>query len=493
MEILRLSGDTVYLLFHASEAAEVGEQFQIIERSENPKGIVVQIISNDSHEYPGIVQELIQTMLERQLSTTHRIIDREAGLREIRNLKIAKAKIRKKIENGEWSPWDGWIPTRNVDMSQVTPEELCAKIIPTPKFPLQFLTYRNQAISIDGPRLDKVNVVTGVKGSGKSHLAKHLVISLSSMGVPCIVFDINGEYSTLPNSLTLRWGETFLPDLAQLGYWILLQIVQMLNPLPETSRNEFEHNLARFFNARRDYCKERRIPFTIGIDYLLTRTWSGNDLVQGAILRRLELIQNLNLFSTNGQQVEEGILTSFDEIYEFACDQRPVIIDFKNQSIQMQKTLSMAIISQLERICDEEASESGQGRYPFVFFEEAHFYIEEPDILNLITRGRHIGMASVFITNTPEKLPDTVFRQLDNLYLQSLSHKGDIRKVSENSFTDEETIESFATRMLPRHALVIGKVTDRYPIIFKVDPLPPNVPPSGVTRTTWTRLNSSAS
>ena len=157
----------------------------------------------------------------------------------------------------------------------------------------------------------------------------------------------------------------------------------------------------------------------------------------------------------------------------------------------MQKALSNAIVQQLEYICNRESSENGQGRYPFVFFEEAHFYIDESDILNLITRGRHIGIASVFITNTPEKLPDTVFRQLDNLYLQSLTHKDDIRRVSKNSFTDEETIESFATRMLPRHTLIVGDVTDRYPIIFKVNPLPSDIPPTGVTRTTWTRLGDS--
>jgi hypothetical protein len=104
-----------------------------------------------------------------------------------------------------------------------------------------------------------------------------------------------------------------------------------------------------------------------------------------------------------------------------------------------------------------------------------------------------MGIGSVFITNTPDRLPDSVFRQLDNLFLQTLTHKDDIRKVSKNAFTDEETIESFATRMLPRHALIIGNVTDRYPILFEVDALPPNIPPTGVTRTTWSRLSSSIS
>ena len=80
MEILRIDGDLVFLLFHASEAAEVGETFQIIEKPDNAKGIVVQIVSNDSHQYPGIEQELIQIILENRLSTTNSPLNQELGL-----------------------------------------------------------------------------------------------------------------------------------------------------------------------------------------------------------------------------------------------------------------------------------------------------------------------------------------------------------------------------------------------------------------------------
>jgi len=122
------------------------------------------------------------------------------------------------------------------------------------------------------------------------------------------------------------------------------------------------------------------------------------------------------------------------------------------------------------------------------FLEEAHLYTSERGIMNIITRGRHVGIASMFMTNSPQKIPDTVFRQLDNLFLQALTHKDDIRNVSKNAFTDEGTIESFASRMPPGHTLIIGRVTDRYPIIVEVDSLPLGVSPTGETRTTWERL-----
>jgi hypothetical protein len=57
-----------------------------------------------------------------------------------------------------------------------------------------------------------------------------------------------------------------------------------------------------------------------------------------------------------------------------------------------------------------------------------------------------------------------------------------------NSFTDEDTIQSFATRMPYGHALVMGNVTERYPLIVNVDPLPEDMPPTGRTKSTWDRF-----
>jgi DNA helicase HerA-like ATPase len=61
-------------------------------------------------------------------------------------------------------------------------------------------TLTGQDFFIEGQDLEKVNVVTGVKGSGKSHLAKVLLLQLIQSGAPCIVFDINREYIHLPKA-----------------------------------------------------------------------------------------------------------------------------------------------------------------------------------------------------------------------------------------------------------------------------------------------------
>jgi hypothetical protein len=492
MEIASIKGDTVLLLYHPTEAAaDVGQQFSILELPDKKEGLITQVISNDSLEYVGLQQEMIQRILEQRISQIETPLNRERGMGEIKSLKVATAKIRKRVREGQWEAWDGWIPTRNAEISQIKAEDLLKNILPNPKFCLQsFAAFNSTPIQFDGPRFNMVNVVTGVKGSGKSHLAKHLVLSLAEREVPCIIFDINGEYVELPNAQVLRWGGNFMPDLAEVGYRMLETVIQAVYSLPETSRNVLNARLPQIFAQRRTYQAQRNQAFSIDINDLRRATWSTQDFVAEAIDRRLEIIDGMNLFASSTQSGAQDIQTysKFDKLYEQACAKRPIVFDLREREPELQAALVKAMNEILERICASETSK-GQGRYPFVFFEEAHFYISETAILNLITRGRHIGMASMFITNTPQKLPDTVFRQLDNLFLLGLTHKDDIKNVSKNSFTDEDTIQSLATRMPERHALIIGNVTDRYPLVVKVDPLPEGIPPTGRTRSTWDRFS----
>lgn len=487
MELASIKGDIVLLLYHAAEAeANVGQQFTILERPEGTEGLIVQVISNDSLQYTGLEQEMIQRVLEQQI-TSESLLDREGGMGEIKRIKLATAKIRKRIQGGTWCAWDGWIPTRNVDISRIEAEDLLGNVLPHPEFPIRsFTRFDGTPVEFDGPRLNMVNVVTGVKGSGKSHTAKHLVIALSERHVPCIIFDINGEYIGLPNAQVLRWGDNFLPDLADFGYDMLRMLIRALYPLQPNSPSEsvFETRVSNIFNERQQYSNDRGEQFTIDIPYLRRQAWGGGDFVVRAIDHRLELVERMRLFWSTTEEVQA---TRLLDIYDGACDGRPIVFDMRNLGTNLQKALVASMNRSIESICNLETN-SETFRYPFVFFEEAHFYIDDATILNIITRGRHIGIASFFVTNTPQKLPDTVFRQLDNLFLLGLTHKEDIKNVSKNSFTDEDTIQSFATRMPQHYSLIVGNITDRYPLVLEIDPLPEEMPLTGQTRSTWDRF-----
>lgn len=497
MEIATIKGDEVYLIYHPIDAsAEVGQQFRILELPDRTQGLIVQIISNDSLEYVGLQQELIQRVLEDRLATVVSHLDRESGMGEMRSLKIATAKIRKRIVNGEWCPWGGWIPTRNVVIEPVEVDELLDNVLASSNFPITFSAINGYPVHLSGEGLNMVNVITGVKGTGKSHTAKHLVLQLANYRVPVIVFDINGEYVNLPDAQVLRWGNNFLPSLDEVGYRALQRLINSVYPLPDNSQAVFSTQLPGVWAERRRFCTSRKQAFTIDIPFLRNQTWSSNQRVQDAIQDRLQTIDRLGLFHRY-QPSGAGSPGSVRHIYDKAAgDEKtpgcPIVFDMRTLTSQEQQALVRAINDTLEDICTQEANpKTGRGCFPFVFYEEAHFYIQEATIINIITRGRHIGMATVFVTNTPQELPRMVFRQLDNLFLLGLTHNDDIRNVSNSSFTDEATIRSFATRMPQYHGLIIGNVTSRYPLVVTIDDLPEGVPTSGQTRSTWSRFNAS--
>lgn len=148
------------------------------------------------------------------------------------------------------------------------------------------------------------------------------------------------------------------------------------------------------------------------------------------------------------------------------------------------RALTKGLNRRLEAVCNDERK-TGRGRYPFVFFEEAHFYISQDEILNLITRGRHLGLTLFFITNTPGELPEVVFRQIDNLICTGLAHSADLRTIARCALSDEETLQSLAVGLGQTEAMVVGRTTGGFPLVADVDALPEGFPPTGVTRSFW--------
>ena len=176
IQINQVKGDIVELVFHPREDnLRVGETLRIQER-ESGEGLVVQVVAFRMVTYPSLIQEQLQLAIGQSPALSPEILtylsearetlnDLEAG--EARNLKIAISKVRK-MAGPSWDQWDGWIPTRDVEITRVTDDELFANCIDDLGNPLHLgQTLRGQPFSIEGHYLEKVNVVTGVKGSGE--------------------------------------------------------------------------------------------------------------------------------------------------------------------------------------------------------------------------------------------------------------------------------------------------------------------------------------
>lgn len=491
IQVNQVKGDLVELVFNPREEdLRVGETLRIEER-DTGEGLVVQIIAFRMVTYPSLIQEQLQLAVGQApgispeiltyLSETKESLD-DLEANEVRNLKIAISKIRK-LTGQRWDQWDGWIPTRDVEVTRVSDRELFDNSVADLGNPLHLgNTLRGRPFHIEGHYLEKINIVTGVKGAGKSHLSKVLLLELINAGAPCVVFDLNREYIHLPKHETdphsgnvtykgiqhLKAGTNLKLGIRQFG---LNPLVTMLTKfgLPEVSAMHFENRMSRLLEEASYHEQQgRRAPF-IGIQHLLEMAddleFSPNEVVSAAIRSRLEAARNTGVFAEDPDEA-----TSMQLEYDKISQGGALVIDISSLTNLSRQGFVQAIIDILREICEREI-QRGTGRFPFVFFEEAHLYINRNTIGYIVTRSRHLGMTCFFVTNMVGGLDETVLRQVDNLFLLHLPFDDDVRHISKSAIVDQETMSSYVKRLRRHHALILGDVTCQYPVIIKVKEL----------------------
>ncbi len=304
----------------------------------------------------------------------------------------------------------------------------------------------------------------------------------------------------LPNVQRLAWQDNFSLDLAEVGWEVLISVVDSLHPLGAGTASEgaFRTGLALNFKERRMECERRGKDFTIDIPYLIKNArWptdgSRADYVVGAIKDRLNGLSELGLFAETTDmgdfRGDTPPSSTMAEVFEAACTGHPAVFDLGGLAESFHAPLVRAVNMAVIKLARAE-QESGRGRLPYLIFDESHEYISERALLGLLTRARHLGISTTFVTNSPSKLPGAVFKMADNLILMALHDRDDIRAVARNSFVDADTVSSFAARLKEHHAMVVGKLTDRFPLVVEIDDLPADVKRSGMTKSTWTRFET---
>lgn len=451
-EIYRIRGDVVEIFYDPRWGEpKVGESLILKEKK---GGILVQVIELRSPPFSPPLEEE----------------DEEKAIRK--GLKIALCKIRKTLKGKEFSAWEGWIPGREIDISPLSGEPLLFR---TPENPI-FLgrTIKGDPFLVEAAFLEKVNIITGVKGSGKSHLAKVILLGLVKKGAPCVVFDINREYIGLGKGVVhLDVGGKFKMGVREMGIGPISTMLSSFG-LPSPSLIYFENRLSQLL--REAEVLERKgmpVPF-IGINQLIQLAEKGEyyqsegeaeGVVNRTIRSRLEAIRHTGVLASRPDEVG-----SFYKEYQKIKYGGALAVDLSRLSTPARRGFVQAAIDILIDIAEEEGE--GEGRFPFLFFEEAHLYVPHGTIDRLVSRARHFGITSFFITNTITGLDEAVLRQADNLFIFPLPLEEDIRHVSKSALTDLETIASLNKKLKPFSCLVIGEVTQRYPSILEVDPLP---------------------
>ncbi len=470
VQLFRIKGDEVELIYNPKEVdLSVGDSLVIRERTGN-RGLIAQIVEFRTASYPALFKELFQLMVEEGLGFPPELLSLLAERPEPRNLNIALAKVRRIFrERGVFEIWNGWIPTRDVVIELIPYKELKNSCMPKPFYPLELgFTGDGEGFCVEGRALEKVNLIVGAKGTGKSYLAKVLLLELVRHGAPCIVFDLNQEYVYLPGVICLRVGVDLKLDVYQFGLEPLLILLRRFG-LPEVSAMYFCNRLIGILEEVDRIRASRGRPPFIGIRQLIQLAeegeYSPSEAVNLAIRARLELIKKIGLLA---ERPEEA--TVFLELYRRIREGGALIVDISHLSSPVRYAFLQAMVEILREICEIEIR-SGTNRFPFVFFEEAHLYLPANTIGWLVSRARHLGLTTFFITNMIGGLDEAVLRQVDNLFVFRLPFDEDVQYLGKCGLVDEDTLQAFVKHLPNQHALFVGNITNLYPVIVKVKEL----------------------
>jgi DNA helicase HerA-like ATPase len=336
-------------------------------------------------------------------------------------------------------------------------------------------TKESSFLTIDASALDgRLNIITGKKETGKSHLSKLLIHNLMKYKATAVIFDLNGEYTGLGMTSdgkrnayynkvhVLTPSQNFKVALNQLHLNVLLNILIHALHLPGRSAREFRR-LWRYLKEKNN-CTMYELGEAI-------RSWRCNQHVHDALSSRYYALLNSGFFSDNN--LETGF---FEEcLFKTKEEGGGIIINLRNtSSIDRQIVVEYILGKLLEML------KSWKLKAIFLFAEEAHLYLRETYWDDIVTRMRHFGIFTTFITNQPNTIRENIYRQADNIFLFNFTNEHDLDVVSRAARVDAETVKSIAKGLPPHYCFVLGKVVKDFPMVVKINAL--DVKTMGETR-----------
>jgi hypothetical protein len=257
-------------------------------------------------------------------------------------------------------------------------------------------------------------------------------------------------------------SENFKVALKQLNLHVILEILIHALHLPGTSAREFR----RIWQSlkERDMLNMHELGETI-------RNWHCNQHVRDALFSRYYALVNSCFFTDN---IAEA--TFLEECLFKAKEQGGgIIINLRNTSpIDRQIVVEYLLAKFVELLT------SCRLKTIFLFAEEAHLYLRETYWDDIVTRMRHFGIFTTFITNQPDTVRENIYRQADNIFLFNFTNEHDLEVVSRAARVDAETVKSIARDLPPHYCLGLGRVVKDFPMVIKVKAL--DVKTMGETR-----------
>ena len=466
MNILSKNGNELVLLGMKNEMIHKGDYLLIHDQRLDRK-MIVQVYDEDYLSSQNLIEEIVKD--EIILATSEGIIHDPLNLssisKEVRDAKLIRTKIRSSIdESGRICRNVSWIPSRvysSVNKISIREVSLLLNREGGKTIDIGKSEYGDKfqicAEDLDG----RLNIITGRKESGKSHLSKLLVKSLVEYGAFVLVFDLNNEYGGLALThkdeasslgdrvLLLECGKQLRFALDYCGKFAVSNILKNILETPSTSLREF----FRIWD-------KLELTNTLNMESLgqMINRINMNELVRDALISRYHLLNNSGLFSeTTGQGLQ------FEEIIAKMPHGAAIIVSLNRESGIIRRIIVELILSKLVDLLENHLIPA-----IFLFAEEAHLYVSETYWDDIITRMRHFGIFTTFITNQPDALGENIYRQVDNLFLFNFLNEYDLEKISRVSLIDSDSIKSIVRTLPPRHCLMVGNVVKDLPIVAAV-------------------------
>jgi DNA helicase HerA-like ATPase len=475
MKILKKESDDILVIASPRERVRVGDY---LVAAEAQRSLVLQVYDEKYLDVEGIEEEIAReeilsasapgvTSDPTELTTISTLI---------RDMRILLCKARGTIADGRLTPRANWMPSRtSTVVSRLMVEELGSALEPLGARNIRLGTVDSEsAFSIPAETLDgRITVITGRKESGKSHLAKILLRGLLENGAYAVVFDLNDEYGSVgqlrdgtetPEGRkvkVLRPGRDLKFSLASVGLRPITNLLSHSLDMPGTSLREFVKIWEQLDN---------RDELTLATLESGIQQWRCNEFVRDALFARYHTLASCGLFTDSERQ-------QFDlqDFFSMNHSGGALVVSLSEVSPLNRKMVVELMLSKLVELLERR-------KIPpvFLFAEEAHLYLRDTYWEDLITRMRHFGVFTVFVTNQPDAIDQKIYRQVDNIFLYNFSSDSDLGLVAQASMADTDTVKAIVRTLPPRMCLLLGYAVRNLPVVVSIDPF--DSPASGLTR-----------
>jgi DNA helicase HerA-like ATPase len=486
MKLYKKEGNIIQVLCFPTENAEKGD-YLMIEDTEAGKALIAQVIDVQFAAIPGVLEELLRTLPDGGEPIQGEDIDPmeiAPHITYIQDASLLICKIRATFQNELLIPSSSWLPSRSQSLIKKLSIPLLLRLAKVEgKLPIILGGTKDASLlTIDASAIDgTLNIITGKKGCGKSHLSKLLMVSLLGYGAAVVVFDLNGEYSSLGLSAdgkrnmyfdkihALAPSQNFKVAVSQLHLNVIMGILVHALHLPGTSAREF-----------RRIWKQLKEKDNLSLSSLgeAIRNLNCNQHVRDALSSRYHSLVNSGFFTDRVAEatlLEECLLKANDE-------GGAIIINLKNTSTIDRQIVVEYVLGKLV-----DSLSSWKLKAAFLFAEEAHLYLRETYWDDIVTRMRHFGLFTTFVTNQPDTIRENIYRQADNIFLFNFTNEHDLDVVSRAARVDAETVRSIARDLPPHHCLTLGRVVHDFPIVARVRTL--DLKTMGETRLFFKNMN----